>query len=116
MIDLGRPGLTARLSGAGVKFENCDTTVGGKIMSAQWINTIGLVADIIGVTLLSWGLFASKETAIILGATRWAGDTDDENLTLPAVVDRLRQSRFAKFGLPILVAGFGCQIAATWIR
>ncbi len=84
-------------------------------MSAQWINTIGLMADIIGVTLLSWGLFVSKETAIHLGATRWAGVTDDENLALPAVADRLKQSRFAMFGLPILVAGFTFQIAATWM-
>ena len=85
-------------------------------MIAQWINTIGLVADIIGVSLLAWGLFASKKTAIELGATRWVGKTDDENLTLPAVADRLKQSRFAMFGLPILVAGFLCQIAATWMR
>ena len=84
-------------------------------MIAQWINTIGLVADIIGVSLLSWGLFASKKTAIELGAARWAGETDDENLTLPAVADRLKQSRFAMFGLPILVAGFACQILATWM-
>ncbi len=85
-------------------------------MSAQWINTVGLVADIIGVSLLAWGLFASKKTALELGLARWAGGTDDENLTQPAVVDRLKQSRFAMFGLPILVAGFACQIAATWIR
>ncbi len=85
-------------------------------MIAQWINTIGLVADIIGVSLLAWGLFASKERALELGLMRYVGETDDENLTIPAVADRLKQSRFAKFGLPILVAGFGCQIAATWIR
>ena len=85
-------------------------------MSAQWINTVGLVADIIGVSLLAWGLFTSKEKALELGVTRWAGDTDEENLKLPAVADRLKQSRFAMFGLPILVAGFGCQIWATWIR
>ncbi len=85
-------------------------------MIDQWINTVGLVADIIGVSLLAWGLFASKKTAIELGAARYAGTTDEENLTLPAVVDRLKQSRFAMFGLPILVAGFTCQIWATWMR
>jgi hypothetical protein len=37
-------------------------------MNAQWINTIGLVADIIGVSLLSWGLFASKQKMLELGA------------------------------------------------
>ena len=85
-------------------------------MSAQWINTFGLVADIIGVGLLSWGLFVSEEKAIELGVSRVAGDTDEENVTLPAVADRLKQSLFAKWGLPILVAGFVLQIAATWMR
>ena len=85
-------------------------------MSAQWVNTVGLLADIIGVSLLAWGLFTSKKKALELGVTRWAGDTDEENLTLPAVADRLKQSRFAMFGLPILVAGFACQILATWMR
>ena len=89
---------------------------GDKIMSAQWINTIGLVGDIIGVSLLSWGLFTSKEKALQLGLARYTSDTDEKNLKLPAVADRLKQSRFAKFGLPILVAGFLCQIAATWVR
>lgn len=85
-------------------------------MSAQWINTIGLVGDIIGVSLLSWGLFTSKKKAIKLGVMRLAGDTDEENLKLPAVADRLKQSFFAKVGLPILVTGFLCQIVATWMR
>ena len=85
-------------------------------MSAEWINTVGLVADIIGVSLLAWGLFTSKEKAIKLGVSRVSGDTDEENLKLPAVADRLRQSRFAMVGLPILVAGFAGQIAATWMR
>lgn len=85
-------------------------------MIDQWINTVGLVADIIGVSLLAWGLFTSKEKAIKLGVSRVSGDTDEENLKLPAVVDRLKQSRFAMFGLPILAAGFACQIVATWMR
>ncbi len=85
-------------------------------MIAQWINTIGLVADIIGVSLLSWGLFASKQKALELGLSQWVGETDEENLRQPAVADRLKQSHFAKIGLPILVTGFACQIVATWVR
>ena len=90
--------------------------MGGKIMSAQWINTIGLLADIVGVTLLSLGLFVSKKRAINLGVPRLAGGSDNENLTLPAVADLLKQSRFAKVGLPILASGFALQIVATWLR
>ena len=85
-------------------------------MIAQWINTIGLVADIIGVSLLSWGLFASKQKALELGLMRYVGKTDEENLRQPAVADRLKQSHFAKIGVTILVVGFLCQIAATWVR
>ncbi len=85
-------------------------------MSAQWVNTIGLLADIIGVSLLAWGLFTSKQKAIKLGLSRISAGTDEENLALPAVADRLKLSRFAIFGLPILVTGFVFQIAATWIR
>ena len=84
-------------------------------MSAQLVNTIGLIADIIGVTLLSCGLFVRRQKALELGLSRWAGNTDEDNLKHPAVVDRLKQSYFAMWGLPILVAGFGCQILATWI-
>ena len=85
-------------------------------MIAQWVNTVGLLADIFGVSLLSWGLFVSKQKALELGQSRISGDTDEENLKLPAVADRLKQSHFAKIGLSILVAGFLCQIAATWVR
>ncbi len=85
-------------------------------MIAQWINTIGLVADIIGVSLLSWGLFASKQKALKLGLPRWTAETEEEKSRQPAIADRLKQSHFAKIGLPILVAGFLCQIAATWVR
>ena len=59
---------------------------------------------------------ASKKKAIELGAMRISGDTDEANLKLPAVADRLKQSRFAKVGLPILAAGFALQIVATWLR
>ena len=79
-------------------------------MSAELINTIGLLGDIIGVSLLSWGLFVSKEKAIKIHVTRLAGDTDDEKLRLPAVADRLNQSRIAWFGVPFLVVGFLLQI------
>jgi hypothetical protein len=42
------------------------------------------------------------------------GDTLEENLQLPGIADRLRQSCNAKIGLVFLVAGFGLQIVAAW--
>jgi hypothetical protein len=44
-------------------------------------------------------VLTSKERAIEVGITRLAGDTDDENLRLPAVRDRLNQSRRAAIGV-----------------
>ena len=41
--------------------------------------------------------------------SRIAGDTDDENLKLPAVSDRLGHSRWAIIALVLLVLGFGLQ-------
>ena len=74
-----------------------------------WWTLAGLVADIVGAAVLVTGLFISNERAIQLGVTRLAGDTDEENLKLPAVRDRLNQSRRAVIGLSILVFGFLLQ-------
>jgi hypothetical protein len=79
-----------------------------------WVNVAGLVCDIIGATVLSVGLFISRERAVELTATRLGGATLEENLQLPAPQDRLRQSRNAAVGLAFLVIGFALQIAASW--
>lgn len=74
-----------------------------------WWTLAGLVADIVGATVLATGLFISNERAIELGVSRMAGDADAENLKLPAVRDRLNQSRRAVIGLSLLALGFGLQ-------
>jgi hypothetical protein len=74
-----------------------------------WWTLAGLVADIVGAAVLATGLFISEERAIKLGVTRIAGDTDDENLKLPAVRDRLNQSRRAVVGLSVLALGLLCR-------
>jgi hypothetical protein len=58
----------------------------------RWFTVTGLCLDIAGAFVLAWGLVISKEEAIRLGVTRYSGDTDEENLTLPTVRDRRRQS------------------------
>lgn len=73
------------------------------------------MADIAGAAVLATGLFISKERAIELGVGRWAGDTDDENVKLPAVRDRLNQSRRAVIGLSLLALGFGLQAIGTLV-
>jgi hypothetical protein len=79
-----------------------------------WVNVAGLVCDVIGATVLTAGLLISRTRAIELGVSRVSGDTDEENIQLPAVEDRLRQSRNAAIGLAFLVTGFALQIAASW--
>lgn len=78
-----------------------------------WVTLGGLVLDIVGVAYLTAGLFISKEGAVELTATRFAGETLEENLRHPAAQDRLRQSRRAALGLLFLVLGFGLQAVGS---
>jgi len=83
-------------------------------MNLQWINVIGLAFDILGAIFLSSGLIISKKDAIELGASRINGDTDEQNLDLPQVKDRLTQSRNSLIGLILLLLGFTLQIISNW--
>jgi hypothetical protein len=83
-------------------------------VSSEWLNVAGLLLDVVGATVLAWGLLIGKDRAIELGVSRYAGDTREELLQLPAVADRLRQARNAAVGTVLLVAGFLCQIVASW--
>ena len=79
-------------------------------------NIIGLALDALGAVVLTYGLVITKKDALKLGVTRWAGQTDEENLKLPQVQDRLRQSRNAVIGMVLLVLGFIFQIVGSWPR
>lgn len=83
-------------------------------MNSQWLNIVGLVFGIVGSTMLSYGLFINKKDAIELGVSRFCGDSEEENLKLPQIQDRLKQSRNAKWGLFFLMISFILQIAANW--
>jgi hypothetical protein len=73
-----------------------------------------LIADVVGAGFLAWGLFVSRETATKLGSSYYSSAVPEENLQLPPVQDRLRQSRNAMIGLPLLVIGFCLQALGTW--
>jgi hypothetical protein len=80
-----------------------------------WVNVAGLAFDIAGAIVLSYGLFISEDEALNLGlGPGLLGDTREENLRFPTVQDRLRQSRNAKRGVALLVAGFALQLVAAW--
>jgi hypothetical protein len=89
----------------------------------EWVNVIGLACDLLGAAVLATGLFIDEDDALRLGLAPYAYDEHDEpdpdarrrkNFALPAVNDRVRQSRRAKWGLAILTVGFMLQIVANW--
>lgn len=83
-------------------------------MWGQTITSVGLVLDIIGAAILARGLIISQREAIDLGSSYIMGDTDEENLKIPPIRDRIRQSRNAKIGVSILIFGFVLQIVGAW--
>jgi len=86
------------------------------VVGLKWFSVIGIFCNIIGVVVLAYGLIISKKDAIALGISRICGNTDEENLALPQVRDRLKQSRNAKIGMVLLVIGFILQIVGSWPR
>ena len=80
----------------------------------RWLNVIGLAFDLSGAVFLARGLIISNKKAIGLGLSRWAADDDSKNINLPAVQDRIKQSKNVKIGLFLLVFGFLLQIIGNW--
>jgi hypothetical protein len=76
--------------------------------------------DIVGRPGSPGALFIDEDEAIELGLAWYASsapersDAREQNLTIPPVADRLRQSRRAMTGLVILTVGFVLQIVANW--
>jgi hypothetical protein len=85
-------------------------------MFYKWLNVAGLVFDLVGAVFLAYGLIISKKQAIELGVFRLCSKLDEENLKIPTVQDRVRQSRNAMIGLAFLVVGFVLQIIGNWPR
>ena len=82
----------------------------------RWFTVAGLIFDVIGVVIIAVPLVVSKRKAVEIGAPHFAGDTLEENLRLPAVRDRLQQSRLAKWGLGLIALGFVLQLVGGWPR
>jgi hypothetical protein len=80
----------------------------------RWVGEVGLLLDIVGAVILTKGLLIDKQRALELGLARLASESDEENLRLPQVRDRLTQSRNAAIGLVFLVCGFIGQAIGNW--
>ncbi len=76
---------------------------------------VGVLLGIGGVCWLALGLVIPADQALLVGTARLAGDSSEQNRRLPAVRDRVRQSRHALAGLVLLLAGALVLLAAIWL-
>lgn len=56
------------------------------------------------------GFFITKKEALDLGVLKWAGSTEEENLRLPQVRERLNQRKWGAVGAIFMTAGFVLQL------
>ncbi|MES2223939.1 MAG: hypothetical protein V4469_03325 [Patescibacteria group bacterium] len=75
----------------------------------RYLNIIGLTLSFLGSIAFAKGLFISQKEALRLGVSRWSG-TDEENLKLPQVQDRLSQRKWGVIGGVLLLVGFILQL------
>ena len=85
-------------------------------MDPKWLDILGLVITMSGAMVLASGLVISRKQALRVGVSRVAEDSDELNVRLPHVNNKLREARFALIGMILLVIGFLLQIAAAWMR
>jgi hypothetical protein len=83
-----------------------------------WFNVAGLVLDIVGALVLAWGLITMTEAeAIEQGQTVLGGPPGDpRNREIPRARVLLRDARFARWGLGLLIGGFLLQLIGSWPR
>jgi hypothetical protein len=84
------------------------------MVGCGWVTEAGLLLDIFGAIILTSGLLIGQEKALELGVAVYADETDEGNLKLPQVRDRLAQAFRAKMGLALLVLGFVGQAVGSW--
>lgn len=78
-------------------------------LSPEIVNTLGLALDIVGVLLLFW--FGLPPDVSRRGAVGWTLGTDE------AEARKAKRYEWISWtALGLIVAGFGLQIVATWMR
>ncbi len=76
----------------------------------RYLNISSLVLSFLGSLAFAKGLFISQKEALRLGVSRLSGSTDEENLKLPQVQDRLIQRKWGVIGAILLIIGFVLQL------
>jgi hypothetical protein len=77
---------------------------------ASILTVIGLVVTLLGAGLGAYGTWVSTDQAVDIGVMRLAGETKEENLTLPAVQNLLNQSKLSMYGFLLIGGGTILQI------
>lgn len=73
------------------------------------IDLVPTLLNFIGTIIIAKGLLISDKEALELGVSRWGG-TEEQNMELPAVKDRIKQRKHAKIGLAFLGAGLVLEL------
>jgi len=79
-------------------------------------NFTGLSINFIGAIVLAIGMIVTKKGALRLGVSRLGSVSEEDNLRLPAVKDRMKQSRIAISGVIFLIVGFLIQAVCALQR
>jgi hypothetical protein len=92
----------------------------GKMAAKSWsylFVVTGLCLTLIGAAVTASAVILSEDEAIEIGVSRFNGDNREQDLRLPAVQGLMKQSKDAKWGLLLIVAGTFVQllgVAADW--
>ena len=78
---------------------------------SNYLNIIALILSFLGSLAFAKGLFISQKEALRLGVSRYSGSTDEENLKLPQVQDRLTQRKWSVIGSVFVTVGFVLQLS-----
>lgn len=76
----------------------------------------GLILTVTGAGVAARAVLLRKEDAVAIGLARFAGETFEENLKLPAVQNLLRSSRHAMWGFILVAMGTALQAAPIVLR
>ena len=79
------------------------------------LNILGLIFSFLGSLSLARGLFISKKDAINIGISRACYSSDEGNLKLPSVQDRVKQKKYGIIGAILLFIGLVLQLLAQAI-
>ncbi len=91
------------------------SVIGNLEMNDKLLFSLSAFFSLIGGLAFGKGLFISKKQAIELGVSRWGGDTDVENLKLPAVKDRLEQRKWGTIGVIFSLIAFILQVIGLFL-